>query len=371
MSYAHEDDKYEHVTRFYERLSHEVGVYIGEEFLIFRDREEILLGQSWKERIEESLDEVTFLIPIITPRFFNSSACRRELQRFLEREEKLKRDDLILPVYFIDCPLMNEAEKRAGNELAQAILKHQYADWRELRHEPFTSLQVGKTLEKLAVQIRDALERVQASPKPEVSKPNADVTRRQGDGASVSLPQDVESVIERGELVRGPFSKTEPPTRVLDDVFKFYRTEFVPAYSDLVGYLGDKPHQISIELENTFAHIAQYFNPELDTQDKDKNLAKAYDHLVRATLDCYKLLWVTIYEQLDETGKYRSKRKLGFNISKTEFRTKLQKLRKLAQEARRIEMASAGLSPITALDKYKGVVKDGYELIDTIDENKK
>jgi hypothetical protein len=56
MSYAHSDDKYGHVTRFYERLSHEVGVYIGEEFLIFRDREEILLGQSWKERIEESLD---------------------------------------------------------------------------------------------------------------------------------------------------------------------------------------------------------------------------------------------------------------------------------------------------------------------------
>ncbi len=81
----------------------------------------------------------------------------------------------------------------------------------------------------------------------------------------------------------------------LDEVFEFYRTEFVPAYSDLVGYIGDKPQQIVIELENTFAHLSQYFNPSLDIHGKDKNLEKAHDHLVRVTLDCYKLLWVTIH----------------------------------------------------------------------------
>jgi len=156
----------------------------------------------------------------------------------------------------------------------------------------------------------------------------------------------------------------------IEEVFKFYRTEFVPAYSDLVGYLGDKPRQMVIELENTFAHISQYFNPELDIQGKDENLAKAYDHLVRVTLDCYKLLWVTIHEDLRMIEKDESIRKLGLNISEAEFLTGLQKLRKLAQEARGIEMESVGLSPMKSLDKYKEVVKDGYELIDTIDETK-
>ena len=155
-----------------------------------------------------------------------------------------------------------------------------------------------------------------------------------------------------------------------EEVFKFYRTEFVPAYSDLVGYISDKPRQIVIELENTFAHISQYFNPELDIQDKDKNLAKAYDHLVRATLDCYKLLWVTLHEQLKAIEDDESIRKLGLNISETEFRSKFQKNKKLAQEARRIEMTSVGLTPIAALDKYKEVVKGGYELIGTIDNDK-
>ena len=33
-------------------------------------------------------------------------------------------------------------------------------------------------------------------------------------------------------------------------------------------------------------------------------------------------------------------------------------------------MKSVGLAPIAALNNYKEVVKDGYELIGTIDENK-
>jgi ERCC4-type nuclease len=162
MSYVQSDDKYGRLTEFRERLGDEVRVQIGEEFLIFQDRKDILWGQNWKKRIEESLDEVTFLIPIITPSFFNSPACSDELQRFLEREKELGRNDLVLPIYYVDCPLLNDEEKRAGDKLAQAIADHQYADWRDLRFEPFTSPQVGRTLERLAIQIRDALERVQA-----------------------------------------------------------------------------------------------------------------------------------------------------------------------------------------------------------------
>ena len=80
----------------------------GQEFTIFQDRD-IQWGQNWKRRIEKSLDEeVTFLIPIITPSFFKSKACRDELGRFLERERRLNRDDLILPVYYVDTPLINK-----------------------------------------------------------------------------------------------------------------------------------------------------------------------------------------------------------------------------------------------------------------------
>ena len=215
MSYVQSDDKHGPLTQFRERLSDEVHIQTGEEFSIFQDRKDILWGQNWKKRIEESIDEVTFLIPIITPSFFNSPTCRDELQRFLEREKELERDDLVLPTYYVDCPLLNDEEKRAGDELAQAIVDHQYADWRDLRFEPFASPQVGKTLAKLAVQIRDALERVQISP-----RPDADITRRPAEDMSVSLPQEIESMSEIGKATKGPSAKTEPPIRVVDQMHR-------------------------------------------------------------------------------------------------------------------------------------------------------
>lgn len=156
----------------------------------------------------------------------------------------------------------------------------------------------------------------------------------------------------------------------IDKLFEFYRNEFIPSYSDLVGYIGDKPQQILIELENVVSHISQIFNPKVKPQERDENLKKAYGHLLRATLDCYKLLWVNIHDQLKMIEEDKSIRKLGLNISESDFLIKLQELRKLAQEARRKEMVSVGLNPLASIDLYKGVVREGYKLIDNMDENK-
>ncbi|NUO84348.1 toll/interleukin-1 receptor domain-containing protein [candidate division KSB1 bacterium] len=148
LSYVHFDDQHENgrLTQFRERLSAEMRIQSGNEFIIFQDRDDIAWGQLWKERIEESLDEVTFLIPIITPSYFKSPTCRFELERFLEREKKLNRNDLILPVYYVDCPVLNEETKRSSDKLAEVVAARQYVDWRELRFEAFTSPQAGLTM---------------------------------------------------------------------------------------------------------------------------------------------------------------------------------------------------------------------------------
>ncbi|MBA5942082.1 MAG: hypothetical protein H0M93_01955 [Methanophagales archaeon] len=156
----------------------------------------------------------------------------------------------------------------------------------------------------------------------------------------------------------------------IDEIFAFYRCEFIPAYSDLVGYIGDKPRQVLIELENVLSHLSQNFNPKVDQKDKAKNLQMAYDHFVRATLDCYKLLWVNLHDQLKMIEADESVRKLGLNISEAEFLMALQKIRKLAQEARSIELESVGLDPMASIDKYKAVVQEGYRLIEKKDKNK-
>lgn len=161
MSYVHFDDKHENgrLTEFQKRLSKEVKMQTGDEFPIFQDREDIKLGQSWKERLEDTIDDVTFLIPILTPSFFKSNPCREELERFILREKELGRNDLILPVYYVSSKPMDDENIRAKDELAALLASRQYIDWRDLRFEPLSSPEVGKRMEQIALQIRDALER--------------------------------------------------------------------------------------------------------------------------------------------------------------------------------------------------------------------
>jgi F-box protein 11 len=89
--------------------------------------------------------------------------------------------------------------------LAEVIASRQRVDWRELRLEPFTSPQVAKALERLALQIREALPRVQtkrATPTTIVSpgaKPSATTTEKSNE-----------------QLIESPTAKTEPPTFIVD-----------------------------------------------------------------------------------------------------------------------------------------------------------
>jgi hypothetical protein len=159
MSYVRFNDDHDdgQLTTFRERLSSEVRVQTGEEFQIFQDRTEIAWGQNFRQRIEGALDAVTLLVVIITPSLFRSIACRTEIARFLKREREQNRQDLILPVYYVSALEIDDPELQEDDEIARALGARQYADWRELRFEPFSSPAVRKAIAELAIRIRDTL----------------------------------------------------------------------------------------------------------------------------------------------------------------------------------------------------------------------
>jgi hypothetical protein len=158
MSYVRFNDQHDdgQLSQFRERLSTEVRAQTGEDFTIFQDRNDIAWGQNWQVRIDETLDAVTLLIVIITPSLFRSVNCRSEINKFLEREQELGRTDLILPVYYIAAREMDDPALRDNDDIARVLWKRQYADWRDLRFEGFTSPVVRKAIAQLAVRMRDA-----------------------------------------------------------------------------------------------------------------------------------------------------------------------------------------------------------------------
>jgi parallel beta-helix repeat protein len=213
MSYVRFDDAHDdgQLSAFRERLAAEVRVQTGREFPIFQDRNDIAWGQNWRQRIEETLDEVTLLLVIVTPGLFQSSACREEVARFREREQKLGRTDLILPVYYVSAREMDDPNVRRADDLANLLWSRQYADWRELRFEPLTSPVVRKQIAALASRMRDAYYGVTAAQGPAP-------TPARGGRQSVGSPaaqRDVPAA-EAAAGQRGDTARTEPPTHVVD-----------------------------------------------------------------------------------------------------------------------------------------------------------
>lgn len=162
LSYAHFDDEHNQgwISAFVRVLKNEVQAQTGEPFAIFQDRMDIRWGDNWRERINSSLRTATLFFPIITPSFFKSTECKKELREFLEHENSLGRGDLIFPVYYIKCrPLEAKSAPKNSDKLVRVLRKRQRWDWTDLRFESLDDLKIRKVLAGMAIEIRDAIER--------------------------------------------------------------------------------------------------------------------------------------------------------------------------------------------------------------------
>lgn len=203
MSYARFDDQHDdgQLTAFRERLAAEIRVQTGEEFAIFQDRTDIAWGQNWQRRIVETLDAVTLLLVIMTPGFFRSPHCRAEAEQFLDRERRLGRDDLILPVYYISTRQIDDPGRRAADPLAAALAARQYAEWRDLRFELTTSPAVRRAIAQLAARMDETFWRppvITSAPDPK-GMPRAQTAFDSAITRTEPTTQDQDQAIEGGK----------------------------------------------------------------------------------------------------------------------------------------------------------------------------
>ena len=113
LSYTRKDDEFfgGYITAFRKMLENAVHVVSGQEtFQIFQDIEGIVIGENWKKKLADVIQESSFLVPILSPLFFNSGPCTDEVKEFLAHERVLKRDDLILPVYLLSSAKLEKEE---------------------------------------------------------------------------------------------------------------------------------------------------------------------------------------------------------------------------------------------------------------------
>ena len=131
----------------------------GEVFPIFQDREDIYVGQRWRDRILNSINGSTLLVAIITPSFLRSESCRGEVQLFLERERRLERNDLIIPLLYVRTPGLDDPE----DEVARDLKDRQYFPWEDLRFEDIESKVIRIETNRLAENVVKAIQRSKES----------------------------------------------------------------------------------------------------------------------------------------------------------------------------------------------------------------
>jgi WD40 repeat protein len=130
FSYASFDDRDRRLSHLRERLEGELRAVSGRRLKIFQDRLEVNWGQAWKSALDNYLDSASVLVAVITPTFLTSAECRREIRAFRAREERLGREDLILPLYYIECEELENLEAEVDDDVVTLLRARQRLDGR-------------------------------------------------------------------------------------------------------------------------------------------------------------------------------------------------------------------------------------------------
>lgn len=214
LSYSQADDQHEggFISSLRESLISEFRFQTGQDLVVFQDKANIGLGENWRRKIETLIDTTSFLLVVLTPSYLKSETCRVELDRFLERERELGRDDLVLPVYYATVA------EGSNDALARTLLARQYVDWRDMRFQAFSDVPVRMAVADLATSIASALGR-SAEPS---RRPLQDTVSQELGLAErlaemeLALPRFVRSMLTLGEEQEGVTEEVREATEEME-----------------------------------------------------------------------------------------------------------------------------------------------------------
>lgn len=161
-SYARADDDASGnaLTELRMALKRELMQQLGRDVALFQDVAAIPWGSEWELEIKRAIDRSSFFIPIITPRFIQSTECAKEMWLFVERQNAIRatypdlpRDSLIFPILYVNIDGIEPIDPKVFEQ----IKKRQLLDFTELRFEDITSRPVRLWIANIARELCQVL----------------------------------------------------------------------------------------------------------------------------------------------------------------------------------------------------------------------
>jgi hypothetical protein len=160
MSYRSADnDAYrEVVDQLKSDLSGRFEAETGRGLKIFVDRDDIGWGEDWRQKIFDSIKRATFLIPIITMRYFESDACREEFMAFYEDARRIGVTDLIMPIVLAGGSRIAPDSPREEMRIVHGL---QHVSIEEAFIEGFGSPEWNKTIGRMVQELARAVDKAE------------------------------------------------------------------------------------------------------------------------------------------------------------------------------------------------------------------
>lgn len=157
-SYVRDDDEMdmERITELSRDVTRHYEGQTGDAIEIFLDVDGIRWGEDWQEKINATLSNVAFFIPVITPRFFKSAACRSELQFFANKADRLGVKELIMPLLYVDFPGLHVEEPE--DKLISLVRKYNWRSWVDVRFTDRDSAEYRRAVNDLALELVSRME---------------------------------------------------------------------------------------------------------------------------------------------------------------------------------------------------------------------
>jgi tetratricopeptide (TPR) repeat protein len=172
ISYAHADNVRGQVRELSDAIQDDFRRFAGRELEIFFDESAIPSMSDWESRIGQGLRESRLFLAVLSPNYFASAYCRRELDEYV-RYEAMRQciGEGVAPVYFVELPaLLGEP---VAPDVASAIAemrKRQWCDlvsqspvaivpWHEAGRRALEDAEVARRLASLKQQLAERLTR--------------------------------------------------------------------------------------------------------------------------------------------------------------------------------------------------------------------
>jgi hypothetical protein len=165
--YTHEDDRIEgeRITKLARQLADAFELITAETLELFLDVDSLKWGEAWRERIDQALEDATFFVPVVTPKFLTRPECRRELLRFAGLAKSLGVEEFLLPIHYVNVEAL-KADDDTDDELVPLLKKTHRTDWRSLRLLDEKDPECRQAVHALATRLAEVVRSHEARPAP-------------------------------------------------------------------------------------------------------------------------------------------------------------------------------------------------------------